>query len=426
MKIRIGSTTYSSKSYDSKIAKLCWYGTDCNTVMDRVCALLLVLSPLLQHYVGLYKNAGFTVYLLVLPWLLLRMISSSKNQRILSKRIVAIVPLIMYQIYAMFNHGTSISKILYNGFMIVLFTAIVLGYINISYILKYAIYVGVFASALLIMQYICYYVLNFHLKLVPTSLLLSESKAWVAGAETGLINIRGGYNGFYRPSAFFLEPSHLALFFFPIICLLLLSEKSEKWRIRCALLLTLGVVLSTSGIGIVCVVCIWLCYLAMYYDKRGDNKGSLKKLFSVRNILLVVSLIVLVVFLYFTVDAVTNTVNRFLFAEEGTSAIDGRVAQAILLVKKLRGSDLVFGLTDDASDIIFNLPGFFATLYKKGIIGIVLSYWFYGQGVFKLKGAYFWMSVIMLILSFFTAHTHGTFYMTFYVLFLVEGYRKIT
>jgi hypothetical protein len=297
------------------------------------------------------------------------------------------------------------------------------GCFNVRFVLKYASYVAIAASALLILQYLCYYVLGFHLCVVPTNALLPESSNWIAGAKTGLINIRGESNGFYRPSAFFLEPSHLFIYFFPILCMLVFSKGMTKIRFRIALLLSLGILMSTSGMGIVCCVGVWLCYYLLYFDKTNANIARLRNVFSTRNLLMVSCMFMLVCVMYFTVDSVANTVNRILF-DDTSSAFSGRMGQASRLVKGLSGRALWLGLTDDRSNIIFNLPGFFVTLYKKGIIGILLSYWFYVKGVFKLKASGFWMTIIIVILSFFSAHTHGTFYMMFFVAFLMEGYRK--
>jgi hypothetical protein len=72
-----------------------------------------------------------------------------------------------------------------------------------------------------------------------------------------------------------------------------------------------------------------------------------------------------------------------------------------------------------------NLSGYHATLYKRGIIGIFLTYLYYGQGLFKLKNAYFWLTAIILVISFFTAHTHGTFFMVYYAFFLINGYYAV-
>ena len=137
----------------------------------------------------------------------------------------------------------------------------------------------------------------------------------------------------------------------------------------------------------------------------------------------VLAFVIAIVILYFTVESVRNTANRIIFAES-SGVFSGRFGQASNLISGLRGSAMLVGLTDDRSNIIYNLPGFFATMYKKGIIGVLLSYWFYVKGLVRLKGAYFWMSLIIIILSFFSAHTHGTFFMMYFVSLLMEGYRE--
>ena len=306
------------------------------------------------------------------------------------------LPLILYFAFSAVIHDITVSKILYSGFMIVMCILFEYGCFNVRYILKYASYVCMAACGVLVLQYFCYYLLGFHVCVVPTDLLLAESSNWIAGAKTGLINIRGASHGFYRPSAFFLEPSHLFIYFFPVLCMLLFSEEMTGTRLRSAFILTIGIILSTSGMGIVCCVGVWACYFLMYYDGSNKNVARLANVFSLRNILFISSLFILVVFLYFTVDSVAYTIDRILF-DESSAAFSGRMGQASTLIRDMDGSALWIGLTDDRSNIIYNLPGFFATMYKKGLIGVLLSYWFYVQGFFKLKGAQFWMTVIIFI-----------------------------
>ena len=407
---------------NKEMSGICGYGNWNKLFLDKICALLFVISPLLQHYKGLYQNAGFTSYLVLIPWLVIRLFQEIKcgHARV---RCIVTLPLILFFVYSAIIHEITVSKILYSGFMIVMCILLEFGCFNLRYIYKYATLVCMLASIILIIQYVCFYLFKFHLCVVPTEALLAESSSWIAGAKTGLINIRGGSNGFYRPSAFFLEPSHLFIYFFPVLCVFLFSNWMTKFRVRIALLISVGLLLSTSGMGIVCCGGVWLCYFLMYYDKTRENVMRLENIFSARNVLIVSFFCLFVIGLYFTVDSVANTINRVFFDASG-AAFTGRFGQASNLIRGMTGSSVLFGLTDDRSNIIFNLPGFFATMYKKGIIGVLLSYWFYVQGLFKLRGAHFWMSVIILILSFFSAHTHGTFYMMFFVAFLLEGYRK--
>lgn len=417
LKIRIGQ-----RSLNDDIADICSYGKWNKQLGDKLCAFLFAVSPLLQHYKGLYKDAGFTAYLIILPWMLLRLLQMGCHKKIQSRHVVTF-PLVAYFAFSSVIHGITVSKLLYNGFMIFLCVLFEFGCFNVRYIFRYASYVCGFASLVLVIQYFCYYVLGFHLCIVPVSALLEESSQWVAGAQTGLINIRGASNGFYRPSAFFLEPSHMFIYCFPVLCICLFSKGMTKSRLIFALLISLGILLSTSGMGIVCCLGVWVCYYLLYYDKTNANIAKVKNIFSARNLLIVSGVILFVVILYFSVDSVANTVNRIL-SSGSSSAFSGRLGQASKLVKGLSGKSLLVGLTDDASNITYNLPGFFATLYKKGVIGVLLSYWFYAKGLFKLKAAGFWMSFIILILSFFSAHTHGTFYMMFFVSLLMEEYRR--
>ena len=86
--------------------------------------------------------------------------------------------------------------------------------------------------------------------------------------------------------------------------------------------------------------------------------------------------------------------------------------------------DILIGYSKDVevSEFDFNVAGFFATLFKQGVIGVILSYWFYLRGLRNVNSANFWYTLVIVALSFFTAHTHGTFYMLFFVCFQMYGY----
>ena len=399
----------------------CKFGSELTTLMDLVCAILLALSPLLQHYKGLLQNAGYTAFLICFPWLFIRLIINIRNGLKLTPQFYAVIPLIIYFFYSAFIHNVGFKKSMYSLFMVGMLVFISLKCVNVNYVIKSALFICALASILLIIQYICFYILGFHLVSVPISLFLEESSSWILGAQTGLYNIRGGYNGFYRPSAFFLEPSHLAIFFTPCLCILLINLPKTKTNVKLAILLTLGILLSTSGLGIIIAVAIWGLFILFYYNRKSFDS---KALITTSKLVLFFAFVAIFLVLFISVDTLRNALIRIFVEKDTSSAIGGRVNQAFDLIKEMRGSSWIIGVTDDASDIIFNLPGFFATIYKKGLIGLLLSYIFYSKGLFKSKGPYFWLSFIIIILSFFTAHTHGTFYMMFFIMFLVEGFSK--
>jgi len=332
-----------------------------------------------------------------------------------------ISPLIVFYLYKVVVHGSSALEFAHAAVMVVFFIAIANGCINVTYFMRTASVVAALASVSVVFQYVCHYVLGFHLQLVPTSLLLPESEQWIFGAQTGLSGITGRYSNFYRPSAFFLEPSHLFIYVFPVLCVLLFAPSMNLWRLRAALLITLGLFLSTSGMGICVSAGLWMLYGGFYRGK--ENRSKVTNLLTPRNTVLIVAILVALMVSYFNIPFFNQSVNRIFGIDvTGTDAISGRVRLAHSLAQTLTGSVLWFGMKESVSDIEFNLSGYYATLLKYGISGTLLSYVFYVRSLFRLRAQYFWLSSVIILISFFTAHTHGTFFMLYFVVILMEGH----
>lgn len=421
MKLTLGFYRFLDTLFDDFIM----YGIENKAFLDKLCAMLLALSPILQHYKGIYINAGLFVLILLVPYLSLKLILIIQNKSEDIYCVVALIPLVLFQLYKMVDHTISMGKVIYAAFIIVVFVAIACGCVNIKYFIKCTTLISVAASICLIAQYGCFYLFGFHLQFVPTQFLLPESSAWILGVKTGLFGINGEPNGFYRPSAFFLEPSHLFLYSFPVLCLLLLSPDINKKRKQCAVLVSTGMILSTSGMAVATTIGIWIVYYAFYNSKNNQtNIARLKNMFSAKNLLILFLILIVLIIAFFEIEIFQNTVLRiFSTGDTGSStAIEGRTRLARMLVNGMSGKTLLVGVTENVNEINFNLSGFYATLYKYGVIGIVLSYLFYVLGVLRLKGSGFWISLIIVIISFFTAHTHGTFYMLYYVIVIMNGY----
>ena len=395
------------------------YGSVNNTVFDKICSFLLAVAPLLQHYKGIYENAGFTVLLAVFPILSMRFFQKRRSRQLSIHNLKAILPLMFFEIYTALDHTISAPRLLYIAFMMWIFFCIASGCLNIALFLKYAIAVLTIASLLLYVQYFSHYLLHYTINLRPFSLLVSQDVIWVRSLNSGT-----SAGSLYRPAAFFLEPSHFFLYSFPILSVLLLSPNMTKWRRNKAILISSAILLTTSGFGIVVTVGLWGLYLLLYRN-ASRNKELISKLLNSKTVIITALFIAAVVILYLAVPTFQRSINRIFFPTEGSSAIDGRVRRARNYIRTISGSAVLFGAENVTQDLDFNLAGFFATYIKWGLVGVFLSYWFYGQGLFRLKKEYFWITTIVLVISFFTAHTHGTFYMLYFTVFLMEGYNQI-
>ena len=386
-----------------------------SSVVDKICAFFLVVSPILQHYQGLLRNAGFTILIFLCPFLAIKVMSIFKENIRIS---VAIIPLVVYEIYTAFHiDAFSVMSLVYATYIIILFLCVATeGCIDRELCIKYSLVVAKIASILVIVQTVSYYLLHYYIRCIPVDWLLPDSDMWLDRVVNGVTSA----GALFRPSSIFLEPSHLVLYTFPHVCICLLSSNKD---IKSALIISLGIGLSTSGMGIGCLLLLWGVYFIFYSDKKQDLH-LLQKIFSGKAIMAVLFLLIAFCCLYLFVPAFKIAIDRIFIGSIGhSSAIDGRTRLANILIKELRGKELLFGVAEiDDSVITFNMAGFHATLYKWGIIGVVLSYWFYARGLFKLKNAYFWITIVVLILSFFTVHTHGTFYMIYFIIFLLDGY----
>lgn len=389
-------------------------------------ALVLAVAPILQHYKGIYENAGFTAIMLAAVFLFYKLFFAAKQvvetkslTKLQKDRLLAAVPILLFLGYTAINRGFSFSRILYAGFFGLVYIAIAMDCVDLKRVLQYAFYICCAATVVLLIQYFCYYVIRFKLQVIPVKLLHAESERWVERSTSTKIG------GFYRPSGFFLEPSHVFLYFFPTIAFLLFMPKINLRRQVMAMILSMGVVLSTSGMGIAVVVGLWGIYILLYSAKGNkENKPQFSNLLTKRTLIIIAVFLCALIVAYFAVDTVRNAVNRIFVNDSGSTAIAGRVRRAMNHLKKMPAKNLIFGYSNDVevSKFDFNVSGFFGTLFKQGIVGIILSYWFYLRGLRNMHSANFWYTLVIVFVSFFAAHTHGTFYMLLFICFQMYGY----
>ena len=420
--------------------------SDILTILDTACACLLALCPFLQHYQGVMVDSRATVLLILVPYLLARMFQLNRVVWL------PVLPLILFSLVKIVDKGTNVAELGREGMVCLVFLAAVSGAVDVKKVLTAMTVLATVGCGLILVQTVCYYLLDYHIQLIPTQMFLSSSDQWMGMAETGKISILGNPMNMYRPSAIFMEPSHAAIYSTPPLLMLLLSPGFNWRRCLAAVIITAGVVASTSGLGIVLCMGLWFLYLALYCGEGGENKPILFiKGFSIKeihckgiaikgkrygaftipgvtirpiNIVVVIALFVAAVLMYFFVDVFQNAINRILFSEDGYNAIDGRTSSGMLAVSKLVGSEWLTGKAVEGTEASWYMSGFFESMYKYGLIGTVISYVFYVNSLCKLKRQYCWFALLLLGLSYFTNHTHGSAFMLLFCVLLLGGYRE--
>lgn len=389
------------------------------SIIEKIAIILLAICPILQHYKGIYINAAVTVLLIVLPYAAVKLI---KGGRINLAQVGIVLPIIISYLFQVIDHGTSITEFGQAVVVMIVVIAIASGCFNTKYFIRVITIVSAAASVLIFAQYICYYIFKFHLQLVPTALLLPRSEKWVLLAQTGRYSVTGHLMKFYRPSAFFLEPSHMFIYMFTPLTISLLSS-SGKPNMKVSLLLAAGMILSTSGMGMVTTALLYPLYLG----KKGgeDSKFSVKRLVCRENIIKLSLIALVAVIAFFAVPFFRNSIVRiFSSGSDYSNAITGRITSGLNQIEKMHGMQYVFGVKDGLGGITASMSGFNETMFQYGIIGVILSYVFYVRGLFTLKNEFFWVAVIIVALSFFSQHTHSTFFILYETFVFIEGYKK--
>jgi hypothetical protein len=296
-----------------------------------------------------------------------------------------------------------------------------MGTIDLKFLVKTATYVSMAAAVCLVAQYVGFYIFGTHLQMVPTGLLDPSAKQWILLAQTGQANIHGVMTESYRPSAFFLEPSHLYLYTFPHLCLTLFSGDFSKKNITAVLLISLALLLSTSGMGIAALGGLWVLFFALRNEK--DGSFHVKNLLRRRNLIALGIAMLALVVVTLTVPFVQRIVFRiFTTGQDSSTAIGGRVNKALELLEKMSMRQWINGVSDFTHGIKFNIPGVISVLYRHGLIGLVLAYEFYTKSLWKLKFPYALVAALVLVTSCFSAHTHSTIGMLYFMFILLAGY----
>ena len=202
------------------------------------------------------------------------------------------------------------------------------------------------------------------------------------------------------------------------------DEKRER---MVALFVSVGVLLSTSGMGIGIVILSWLLYIILYYGRKGEARTvPLRKLLNKRALALFVLVLGGLAVLYFSVPVFRQSVSRiFSTSTESMTAIEGRTSTGRRALAMMQGTQtwIGFGNRYDISD--WNMAAFFFVTFKFGWIGTALFYSFYLYSLFRLKREARAMTVAFLILSFFTVHMFGAYYKMYYTMLILYGYVQL-
>ena len=332
--------------------------------------LLIVLIPVLMMYKLPVVGMGLSTTLVAatIPFAAIKVISAS--QRSTYKMIL---PMMLYCGWVIFRSDGDITNILLTVAIMAHLPAAA-GAVRVSYARKVIETVSTLAAVGVILQFAVYHLFHFHLPMIVGN--------WILMQDSYRIFINTGFSGseiLYRPAAFFMEPAHLAQY--AIVGLMsCLFRPMPKYHI--AAVISLGILLSTSGMGMVLAVFAWGAQVLRMLRALNTKKDVFR-------VLSMVTLALVTIALLSQVSFIQSSFARFSGGYFGSSSeynsIWGRTLYWGIYITPLTGNSLLWGMGFTAlPDVYFT--GLMEILYCYGLVGVGLFYLTVALIIIKTSG----------------------------------------
>ncbi len=234
--------------------------------------------------------------------------------------------------------------------------------------------ISIIMSFIIYIQYILYYIFGV---VLSKNLLIPFSGFYEPSVADNVERMEFVYNNLFRPSAFFLEPSHFAAYAVIALGIGLFENKSKKMNV----FLTSTIVLSTSGLGIAAALLLWGGKAFLSMNSKSRNK-VLKAL-----VFCFFALFVTMI-LYNTVGIFRDTINRVL-TQGDQNAITGRLWTS-QFINQLSGKNVYWGAgfrnrpISDSTGLAYYMTGIVELVYCQGWFGTILFVIMMGIVILKM------------------------------------------
>ncbi len=349
---------------------------------DNWTALLLSLTPFLKNYKVSYVGVNLATlifFALIIIEFIFKATGKRKEQHLqicFSKPFIIVMLLYMVVEYYIIHNLKSYQGTVLNNFTdIMAFAFIMYGLVIITskkdvckQFKRHIIQISCFMACVVIIQTVLFYLFGVTLSegrrfLLPFSNMFEESVARYVSTSSMIIN------GLFRPSAFFLEPAHFAQYCSLALCVVVFENLGKNRHSYAGILISIGMILTTSGLGIALVGLIWgIKYLI--------DISTLERRKIVNALIIAVCLGIIFVVLYNTVGFFANAVNRVLIQDDN-NAVAGRIG-SVLFLDRLSGVEKIFGTGyknlpwSTARNVTYYMTSIVEIQYCQGVVGLVV------------------------------------------------------
>lgn len=369
-------------------------------------AIISVL-PLLNNIRGFF-TMSFALDLLIFcaPFIVFLLFFRHSN-------VAVAIPVLILSLYTLIRSDGNYTNAIVFTLVAVYLIATLSRFFDMHLIFKIIIFFSCVASILVIIQTISYYLFGKYLQMVWLDICRYDiindfSEKIISGKSAG--------SSLFRPAGFFLEPSHFAQYTAIGLADLLFSTRPVKNRAGKVILISLGLVCSTSGMGVMVLIGEFILYAVLHM--KGKLLGT--------NILRVTAYCVLAAGIFVALTQINMfnlTVQRVFGEVDGYNAISGRTGAWNVYIANMSGTELLFGrgmASMSELNPIFFITGSVFLIYTLGIIGAILFAVIIALGMVKSNTRSLFLGCYYLLISFFS-ETYVGVWLIFNVIVIYSG-----
>lgn len=382
----------------------------------KAISFLVVLIPLIGSYRSIIQSvdSGTLIFLLfsiaiILSDKKITITSSPMTAIIIYILLVSPIVLLFFNTYQIQNSSTVTEAFLrWAKFILVLIITFTLGigkYFEIKLAMKCMRVIIYISTIFVIIQHLAY----LSGRIINNPLLnLATYEGYTYGKYSMLSTL-------FRPSAMFLEPSHMSQYFLVYLIYSLFRPKINKRDIIDAIVTSVGILCTGSGIGVVALIALVLFFIVICFSKNPVKA------------LLPAILILVCGCILFQTTYMQAVVSRFLTDNTagGGNALFGRIGSGYILFSSLPFGLQLFGRG------FGNTP---TNIYLNGITYLLNTIGIFGCGIFVSICIYiyirvnFWRKILLLcfISLLFVAQMFTAFSLVLYFLLLTAPQENVS
>ena len=316
--------------------------------LGKIYSSILAFVPLILYMKVPFTDMSMTSILIPILAIILFFLALLCKKKYENNEIVF---LSLFLVYMCFRQGGDINRIvLFASLLVIFYFSTQMRLINIYILQRTIIMISYIAALLLIVQVVLHFLFGFHLQLQYLGWLNSTMIKYEEAIKTGMAG------GLYRPSAFFMEPAHFSEYS-SVALILLLFNSNKKNMYNKAIVITIGVLCSTSGMGIIFTGIIWGIYILI-----SSPKARIYFLICAPVLLSITYL------LYTKVDFFVAALTRVI---DG-SALRGRTFWWNYYISQMNSRQIIWGATSSLIPEDRYFTGSLSLFYAYGGIGISL------------------------------------------------------